>query len=66
MKLLSYDDLATKGICFSRSHIWRLIKAGTFPKQVKIGSHTNAWVEAEIDAYIEKRVAERDNATAAA
>ena len=48
MKLLDYEALAEKGIKFSDTHIWRLIRAGDFPKPVKIGNR-NHWVETEID-----------------
>lgn len=60
MKLLTYDDLATRGVQFSRCHLWRLTKAGKFPKPVKIGASRNAWVESEIDAHIDARISERD------
>ena len=33
MKLLDYDALADKGIKFSDTHIWRLIRAGDFPNR---------------------------------
>jgi len=59
MKLLDFDALADKGIKFSDTHIWRLVRAGDFPKPVKIGNR-NHWVETEIDQYIEAKLAERD------
>jgi prophage regulatory protein len=59
MKLLDFDALADKGIKFSDMHIWRLVRAGDFPKPVKIGNR-NHWVETEIDQYIEAKLAERD------
>jgi prophage regulatory protein len=46
--LLDFEGLAKKGINFSDTHIWRLIRAGDFPKPVKIGNR-NHWVETEID-----------------
>jgi prophage regulatory protein len=63
-RLLDYEGLAGKGIKYSRGHIWRLIKAGRFPKPVKIGDR-NTWVESEIDDLIEKLIAERDGKEAA-
>ena len=63
MKLLDDDDLAAKGIPLGRTQIWRLVKAGKFPPPVKVGSR-NCWVEAEIDDFIKKLVAERDNQAA--
>jgi prophage regulatory protein len=35
----------------SASTIYAQIAAGKFPKPVKIGPNSSAWVEAEIDAY---------------
>jgi prophage regulatory protein len=63
MKLLDYDDLAAKGVKFSDTHILRLIRAGDFPKPVKIGNR-NHWVEAEIDDFIAAKLAERDEVAA--
>jgi prophage regulatory protein len=63
-RLLSYEDLPAKGINYSRAHIFRLIKQGKFPKPVKGVSKANGFVEDEIDALVEKRVAERDTAAA--
>jgi prophage regulatory protein len=62
MKLLDYDALAEKGIKFSDTHIWRLIRAGDFPKPVKIGNR-NHLVEAEINQYVADKLAQRDGAT---
>jgi prophage regulatory protein len=63
MKLLDLDGLAERGIKFSDTHIWRLIRAGDFPKPVKIG-HRNHWSEEEIDAYIADKLAQRDSEAA--
>jgi prophage regulatory protein len=63
MKLLDLDGLAERGIKFSDTHIWRLIRAGDFPKPVKIGNR-NHWAEEEIDQYIADKVAQRDGRAA--
>ena len=60
MNILRFDDLAGKGVRYSKAHLWRLIKAGRFPKPVKGLSSENAWLESDIDAYIAALVAERD------
>jgi prophage regulatory protein len=60
MRMLSDEDLKQKGIKFSRQHRHRLIKAGEFPRPVKLGANTNAWPEPEIDRYLEQKIAERD------
>jgi prophage regulatory protein len=64
MKLLDLDGLAEKGVKFSDTHIWRLIRSGNFPKPVKIGNR-NHWAESEIDQYIADKLVQRDCAPAA-
>jgi prophage regulatory protein len=59
--LLSRGDLKIKkGIPFSRQHIHRLVTEGKFPPPVKVGENTNAWLEHEVDAYLEGRIRARD------
>jgi prophage regulatory protein len=65
-KLISYEALAGKGISYSKATLWRKEKAGTFPKRVPIGAGRYAYVESEIDAFIERIIAERDARSAAA
>jgi len=60
-KILSPQELKTKGIRFSRQHLHRLTKHGLFPKPIKLGAATNGWIEAEIDAWIAARASERDS-----
>jgi predicted DNA-binding transcriptional regulator AlpA len=60
MKFLNDADLRDRGIRFSRQHRDRLIRAGKFPRPVKPGGGVNAWIEAEIDEYQQRLVAERD------
>jgi prophage regulatory protein len=61
-RLISYEGLSAKCIPYSKPHLWRLEKAGKFPKRVPIGAGRYGYVEAEIDAYIERKIAERDAA----
>jgi prophage regulatory protein len=42
---------------FSRSQIYRLIAAGQFPKPIRISEATSAWVENEVQTWIEGRIA---------
>lgn len=61
MRVLSFEQLKPeKGIPHCRQHLHRLIKAGEFPRPVKVGLARNAWLESEVDAWLQKRVRERD------
>jgi prophage regulatory protein len=44
----------------SDAQIYEGIKNGTFPGQVPIGIATVGWVESEIEAWIQNRIALRD------
>jgi prophage regulatory protein len=59
-RMLNHADLRDRGIPYSRQHIHRLIRRGLFPRPVKLGAGSNAWVEAEIDRYLADRIAVRD------
>ncbi len=61
-KLVSLEGLRAKGIDFHRTHLDRLIRAGKFPRPIKIGENRNAWIEDEVDAHILAKRAERDAA----
>ena len=65
-RLLSLPDLEAKGVSYSRAHIDRLREAQRFPAPIILGENRNAWVEEEIDQWIEARIAERDSARAEA
>ncbi|KLU16921.1 MULTISPECIES: helix-turn-helix transcriptional regulator [Xenorhabdus] len=43
---------------YSKAWIYKLISDGAFPKQVKIGPRSIAFIEAEIDDWIAQRIAE--------
>jgi prophage regulatory protein len=57
--LIGYKELEAKGITYSRVQLWRLEKVGKFPKRVRFSAARIAWVEAEIDAWIEALIASR-------
>lgn len=40
----------------SRATIWRMVKAATFPKPVTLGYNRIAWLEADVDAWIERQL----------
>jgi prophage regulatory protein len=60
MRLLHYKDLTSRGIPYSRQWLDQLIKAGKFPRPVKLGTRRIAWVEAEIDQHLKAFVDQRD------
>lgn len=59
IRLIDYRELKARGICFSKPHLWRKEKAGTFPKRVYIGAKSHGWLESEIDEWITERAASR-------
>lgn len=46
-----------------RSQIYRGVVDGTFPRPVRIGARAVAWIEAEVQQWINDRIAERDART---
>lgn len=65
MQLVSLEELHQMGIPFKTQHLNRLIKAGHFPKAIKLGPSRNskkAWLKQDIQAWLEERVAIRDKA----
>nr|WP_142017147.1 AlpA family transcriptional regulator [Serratia fonticola] len=49
---------------YSKAWIYRLMSQGKFPTSVKIGSRAIAFVESEIDEWVNQRIAEsRKNIT---
>lgn len=46
----------------SRSSICRLMASDDFPKSVSLGEQGRAWLESEVEHWINARVAERDAA----
>jgi predicted DNA-binding transcriptional regulator AlpA len=64
MRLLSLAQVQQRGIPYCRDHLRRLVRAGKFPRPVEVGPGRIAWVEEEVDAYIEQVVAKRDEQAA--
>lgn len=55
-RLLRWNDVQARvGICRSQAHY--MVQRGEFPAPVKIGARASAWVQAEIDSWIENRIA---------
>jgi prophage regulatory protein len=60
MRVLACGDLRGKGIRFSRQWIVKLVALGKFPAPIRLGEQSVAFVEAEIDEWLEARIRERD------
>lgn len=45
----------------ARSTVYKFIAEGRFPKPVKLGVRMVAWVESEINAWIEDKINQRVN-----
>jgi prophage regulatory protein len=47
----------------SKSKLYADIRAGRFPKPVKLGPRVSAWLETDVLAEQQTKIAERDKAT---
>ena len=65
MRILRLPQVIEK-VGYSGMHIWRLEKAGRFPRRVRLGPNSVGWVAEEVDDWIAARVAERDRVPCAA
>lgn len=41
---------------FSAATLWRKVKAGTFPKPIKLGKNITAWRYSEVEGWIESPI----------
>ncbi len=59
MRMLSYKDLKPeKGIPYSEEWLRELVKAGKFPKPIRLGGNRIAFIETDIDRWLKDRAAE--------
>jgi prophage regulatory protein len=58
-QLLTFANLKELGISFSREHLWRLERAGRFPRRIYLSPQKIAWFESEIVEWLADRSAER-------
>jgi|GEM_PF-1141438 len=49
---------------WSNSTLYNRIAANDFPRQIRTGPRTADWVQSEVHAYIEGKVAQRDRSAA--
>ncbi len=55
MKLMRISEVITR-VSYSRSTIYAKVRAGTFPKPIKMGDNAVAWLESDIESWIRDRV----------
>lgn len=53
-RLIDLKELLSK-VPLSRAHIYRLEAKGTFPKRIRIGQVRVAWMESEIETWIQQK-----------
>ena len=58
LRLITLPEVI-KIVPYSPSHLWRLERAGKFPKRVQIGANRIGWVAEEIDRWIDKKIQNR-------
>ena len=56
-RLLQIDEVKAR-VALSKTELYRRIKEGRFPRQVRLSARRVAWVESEIDAWIRSAVAD--------
>ncbi len=62
MRLIRPKEAAAL-VGYHRVHLCRLARTGQFPKPVQLGDHGIAFVEAEVLAWIKRKIDERDAET---
>jgi len=48
-------------IPYSASHIWRLERSGQFPRRVRLGENRVAWLQSEVNSWVESKLASRND-----
>lgn len=59
-RIFTLKTLADKGINYHPNYIRRLVLKGKFPEPFYLSERRPAWTEAQLDAWVSTREAERD------
>jgi prophage regulatory protein len=60
MRIIRRHELTGKvGYCLA--HIYRLERAGLFPRRVQLGPRAVGWIEAEVEQWLRERADARDS-----
>lgn len=62
-RLLRLSEL-TQITCLSKSSIYSYMNAGTFPRSISLGERSVAWLDSEIQEWIQNRIEKRDQVIA--
>lgn len=62
-KFLTREGLQARGINFCNYYLLRLERDDRFPKRIRLGHKTVVWDAAEVDGWIQSRLAERERRT---
>jgi prophage regulatory protein len=62
-KLIKQSEVSNE-TGMSKSHIYALIQRGLFPKPIKLSERSSAWVESEVQDWIDAKIAARDQEAA--
>ena len=62
MRIIVFEQLADRGIRYSRQHIHNMERQNRFPKRIQIGPNRVGWVEFEIDEWLRAKVNAREAA----
>jgi Predicted transcriptional regulator len=63
VRVIRFKELKER-VGYSRMHIDRLEKNGKFPRRIRLGENSVAWVESEVDDWISAKMNGRSGATA--
>ena len=57
-RILTIKDVRAR-VPYSSVQLWRKERAGEFPGRVRLGANRVGWVEAEVEAWLNSKLAER-------
>ena len=57
-RILTIKDVRAR-VPYSSVQIWRKERAGEFPGRVRLGANRVGWVESEVEAWLNSKLAER-------
>lgn len=56
-RFLKINEVCYK-VAFSRDKVYRMIRAGEFPKPTKVGGNSVRWTEEDVDRWIDEKICE--------